>query len=138
VAIHPPSPASLFVFVYSSCGKCPFPTFQWSFPHIATVTSFPTPRLLGGCCHSCFLRPACLSTVPWGIAPPPPLWRSGHPTLFAMCLFCCCLFSLGFFSLFFPGWGSVCPGGYSDLSQGCLWEYHVLLISPGGLLLSSW
>jgi hypothetical protein len=32
----------------------------------------------------------------------------------------------GFFS-FFPGWGSVCPGGYADLAQGCLWEYHVPL-----------
>jgi hypothetical protein len=37
-----------------------------------------------------------------------------------------------FFS-FFPGWGSVCPGGYADLAQGCLWEYHVLLSSPCGL-----
>jgi hypothetical protein len=48
-----------------------------------------------------------------------PLWSSGHPTLFAMCLFfsaACLLFSL-FFS-FYPGWGSVCPGGYAVLSQG--------------------
>jgi hypothetical protein len=27
-------------------------------------------------------------------------------------------------SFCFPGWGSVCPGGYADLAQGCLWEYH--------------
>jgi hypothetical protein len=26
--------------------------------------------------------------------------------------------------LFFPGWRSVCPGGYADLAQGCLWEYR--------------
>jgi hypothetical protein len=45
------------------------------------------------------------------------------------------LFSL-FFS-FFPGWVLVCPGGYAELAQGCLWEYHVQLNSPGGLLLSS-
>jgi hypothetical protein len=33
---------------------------------------------------------------------------------------------------FFPGWGSVCPGGYADLAQGCLWEYRVLLSSLCG------
>jgi hypothetical protein len=37
-----------------------------------------------------------------------------------------------FFS-FFPGWESVCPGGYADLAQGCLREYHVPLSSPCGL-----
>jgi hypothetical protein len=42
------------------------------------------------------------------------------------------------FFCFFPGWGSVCPGGYVDLAQGCLWEYCMTLSSPGGLLLSSW
>jgi hypothetical protein len=31
---------------------------------------------------------------------------------------------------FSPGWESVCPGGYADLAQGCLWEYCVLLSSP--------
>jgi hypothetical protein len=24
----------------------------------------------------------------------------------------------------------VCPGGYADVAQGCLWEYHMLLSSP--------
>jgi hypothetical protein len=36
-------------------------------------------------------------------------------------------------SLFFPGWGSVCPGDYADLAQGCLWEYCMPLSSPWGL-----
>jgi hypothetical protein len=36
---------------------------------------------------------------------------------------------------FFPGWGSVCPGGYANLAQGCLWEYHVPFSSPCGLCL---
>jgi hypothetical protein len=36
------------------------------------------------------------------------------------------------FVFFSPGWGSVCPGGYADLAQGCLWEYHVLLSSSCG------
>jgi hypothetical protein len=33
-------------------------------------------------------------------------------------------------SLFFPMWALVCPGGYADLAQGCLWKYHVPLSSP--------
>jgi hypothetical protein len=28
-----------------------------------------------------------------------------------------------------------CPGGYADLAQGCLWEYHMPLSSPCGLCL---
>jgi hypothetical protein len=42
----------------------------------------------------------------------------------------------GFFFSFFPGWRLVCPGGYADLAQGCLWEYHMPLSSPCGLHLS--
>jgi hypothetical protein len=46
-------------------------------------------------------------------------------------------YSVWFFSLFYfpPGVGSVCPGGYADLAQGCLWEHHMLLSSPRGLLI---
>jgi hypothetical protein len=47
------------------------------------------------------------------------------------------LFIIQFFFSFFPGWGSVCPGGYADLAQGCLWEYCMPLSLPGGLLLPS-
>jgi hypothetical protein len=70
---------------------------------------------------------ACLFTVLKGI-PLLPLWRSVCPTLFAMCLHCsyCLLLSLSFF----PRWGSVCLGGYADMAQGYLWEYHVPLSSP--------
>jgi hypothetical protein len=64
--------------------------------------------------------------------PLPPLRHSRRPALFAKCLFCCCLL---FSFSFFPGWGSVCPGGYADLAQHCLWEYHVPLSSPCGLRL---
>jgi hypothetical protein len=34
-------------------------------------------------------------------------------------------------SLFFPRWSLVCPGGYTALSQACLWEYRVPWSSPG-------
>jgi hypothetical protein len=61
--------------------------------------------------------------------PLPPLWCSGCPVLFAMCLFCYCLL---FNFSFFPWVVSVCPGGYADLAQGCLWECCVLLSSPCG------
>jgi hypothetical protein len=133
VVLHQPSLAGLFI--YSSRGKWHFPPLQWGFPHTATFTSFPAPRLLGVCRCSCLLWLACLFTVPWGIAPPPFFGTQGTPPSL-LCVFCCCLFSL-FFS-FFPRWGSVCPGGYADLAQGYLWEYHVLLSSPGDLHLSSW
>jgi hypothetical protein len=87
--------------------------------------------LLGARHRFCPLQPglACLFTVP-GRSPLPTLWCSGHPTLFVMCLYCsyCLLLSFSFS----PGWGLVCPGGYADLAQGCLWKYHVPLSSPCG------
>jgi hypothetical protein len=54
--------------------------------------------------------------------PSPNLWHSVRPTLFPACLYCsyCLLVSFSFF----PGWRSVCPGGYAALAQGCLWEYR--------------
>jgi hypothetical protein len=101
----------------------------WSFPPTAAFTSFPTLD-----CWVCAAAPAgrrvCLQ-LQEGF-PSPPLRHSCCPTLFATCLYCsyCLLLSFSFF----PGWGSVCPGGYADLAQGCLWEYHIPLSSPCGLL----
>jgi hypothetical protein len=64
----------------------------------------------------------------WEGFPSPTLWCSVCPTLFATCLYCsyCLLLSFSFF----PGWGSICPGGYADLAQGCLWKYRIPLSSP--------
>jgi hypothetical protein len=47
---------------------------------------------------------------------------SVHPTLFPTCLYCsyCLLLSFSFI----PRWRLVCPVGYADLAEGCLWEYH--------------
>jgi hypothetical protein len=79
--------------------------------------------LLGVSHRSCLLWPAYLFIVP-------PLRHSGHPpSLLRVFIVLIAYYSV---SLFFPGWGSVCPGGYADLAQGCLWEYHVPLISPCG------
>jgi hypothetical protein len=113
------------MFVHSSCGKWVFPPLLWSFRPSATLTSFPAP----GCWARAPLPPEPL----WPALlvylqsregfPSPNLWRSGCPTLFPACLYCsyCLLLSFSFF----PGWRSVCPGGYAALSQACLWEYRV-------------
>jgi hypothetical protein len=63
---------------------------------------------------------------------PPPLFstQGALPSLLGVFFVVFAYYSV-FFS-FFPGWGSVCPGGYADLAQGCLCEYHVLLSSPCG------
>jgi hypothetical protein len=115
------------VFVYNSCGRGVLPPLLWSFPPSATLTSFAAPG-----CWACAPAPT-LSGQAWLVYlqfregfPSPPLRR---PTLFATCLYSYCL--LLSFS-FFPVWGSVCPGGYADLAQGCLWKYHVPLSSPCG------
>jgi hypothetical protein len=42
-----------------------------------------------------------------------------------------------FFPLFSLGRGQSVQGAIADVAQGCLWEYHMLLSSPGGLRLSS-
>jgi hypothetical protein len=126
VTLHLLSLASMFI--YSSRGKWVFPPLLWSFPPTATLQAFPL--LIAGVCHrSCLLRPG-LFIYSSRRNSPPRFQCSGCPTLFATCLFCC--FCLLFSFSFFPGWGSVCPGGYADLSQGCLWEYHVPLSSPCG------
>jgi hypothetical protein len=122
VALHPLSPASLFI--YSSCRKCPFPPLLWSFPPTATFTSFPTLD-----CWVCAATPAFSSWLVGRGCPSPPLQHSGCPTLFATCLFFVVDYYSVFFS-FFPGWGMVCLGGYADLAQRCLWEYHMPLSSP--------
>jgi hypothetical protein len=113
VALHLPSLASLFI--YSSLGKCPFPALQWSFPHTATFTSFPSPRLLGGGCRSCLLWPAYLFTVPWGIA---------SPTLFiaqgALPSLLCVFFVVVCYLVFFPSLFSL-GGGQSVQGPMLIW-----------------
>jgi hypothetical protein len=118
-----PSPAGLFI--YSSHGKWGFPPLLWSFPPTATFISFPAPG-----CWVCAASPAFSSWLVRDFPSPPSVLRVLCPP--SMCLFCCYCLLFSFFSL---GWGSVCPGGYADLAQGCLWEYRVLLSSPCGLCL---
>jgi hypothetical protein len=120
------------MFIYSSHGKWVFPHLLWGFPPSATLTHFPAPG-----CWVCAATPALSGQAQldylqfWEGFPSPPLWHSGHPTVFATCLYCsyCLLLSFSFFLR----WGSVCLGGYADLAQGCLWKYHIPLSSPCGL-----
>jgi hypothetical protein len=63
--------------------------------------------------------------------------QGAPPSLLCVFFIVVVYYSVWFF-LCFLWWGSVCPGGYAELAQGCLWEYSVPLSSPGGLLLSSW
>jgi hypothetical protein len=95
-----------------------FPPLLWSFPPTAIFTSFPSPG-----CWACATAPAFSS-----------LLRA--PCLLCYMFFCCYCLLFSFFFSFFPEWGSVCPGGYADLAQDCLWEYQVPLSSPCGQHLS--
>jgi hypothetical protein len=86
--------------------------------------------LLDVCCHSCLLRPSLF--IYSSVRDSPPLLfgaQSAPPSLLHVFIVLSAYYSV---SLFFPGWGSVCPGGYVDLPQGCLWEYRVPLSSPCG------
>jgi hypothetical protein len=105
------------MFVYSSHGKWVFLPLLWSFPPSATLTSFPAP----GCWVPTLppLLPEALGLS--GLFIYSPGKGSGHPTLFPACLYCSYYLLLSF--SFFPGWRSVCPGGYAALSQACLWGY---------------
>jgi hypothetical protein len=103
------------MFVYSSRGK-------WIFP---PLTSVPAP----GCWARAPLPPEALRPT-WLVYlqsregfPSPNLQRSGRSTLFPACLNCSYCLVLSF-SFFFPGWRSVCPGGYAALAQACLWGYR--------------
>jgi hypothetical protein len=116
-------------------GLCPSPTPVERATRQPLLQAFPTSRLLGKCRYS-WPPPAGLFIYSSGA-----LWSSGCPALFATCLFFFQLlvyYSVCFFLFFFPlgGW-SVYSGGYADLAQGCLWEYHTLLSSLGGLHLLS-
>jgi hypothetical protein len=114
----------------------PSPLSGGTFNKIAAVISFPLSKVAG---WVLLLLPSLAGLLnyssPEGLLLPHSLGL-GHPTLFATFLFSCLFIVQFVFSLFFPpGWGSVCPGGYADLAQHCLWEYHISLSPPGGLRL---
>jgi hypothetical protein len=117
------------VFIYSSHGKWVFPPLLWSFPLSATLTSFPAPGCWARAPNLALSGQAQVVYLQfWEEFPSLPLQHSGCPTLFPTCLYCSYCLLLGF--SFFSRLGSVCPGGYADLAQGCLRKYHIPLSSP--------
>jgi hypothetical protein len=91
--------------------------------------------LLGVCRCSCLLQPGLFIYSSVRDFPSPPFGAQGTPPSLLCVFFVVIVYYSVFFS-FFPGWGSVCPGGYAaDLAQGGLCKYCVPLSSPCGLLL---
>jgi hypothetical protein len=126
---HLPSLAGGRVYLRFTWGSAP-PPLQWSFPHDSH-------------CYKLSLLQACWVGVSTGAfsslfiysshegVPFPTLRSSGHPVLFATCLFffffsCSFIIQFGFFYFLFLWTGSVCPGGYADLSQGVLHATYLL------------
>jgi hypothetical protein len=123
VTLHLLSQAGLFI--YSSRGKWAFYPLLWSFPPTAAFTSFPAPD-----CWAVLLLLSSPASVFVYSSMRDFFDAQGAPPSLLRVFFCyCLLFSFSFF----PGWRLVCPGGYADLAQGCLWEYCVPLRSPCGL-----
>jgi hypothetical protein len=125
------------VFIYNSHGKWAFPSLLWSFLPTTNFTSFPAPG-----CWEFAAAPAFSGRLVYlqfheGL----PLsassaLRAPRPLCYVSFFFCFAYYPV--FFPFFPGRVSVCPRGYADLAQGCLWEYHMLFSSPGGLHLPKW
>jgi hypothetical protein len=123
VTLHPLSLACCLFTAHVGSGSSPLSCGVFLPPPLLQAFQL----LVAGCSPTLRPDPAFLLTVP-GRIPLPPFRSSGRPTLFATCLYCsyCLLLSFSFF----PGWRSVCPGGYAVLAQGCLWEYCIPLSSP--------
>jgi hypothetical protein len=84
--------------------------------------------LLGMCRSACLLQPSLFIYSSMRDSPPTFFGTLGAPpSLLHVFIVLIAYYSV---SLFFPGWGSFCPGGYADLAQGCLWEYHIPLSLP--------
>jgi hypothetical protein len=80
--------------------------------------------LLGMCCRSCFLQPACE-----GFPLPPFSTQGTPPSLLCVFFVVTSYYSDSLFSL---GGGQSVQGGYADMTQSCLWEYRIPLSSPCG------
>jgi hypothetical protein len=133
VTLHQLSQAH--VFVYSSHGKWAFPPSPVEFSSHHHFYKLSHSWLLGVCHRSCLLQPACCEGFP---LPHSSMLRVPHHLCYMSFLL---LLIIQFFFPFYPGWGSVCPGGCADLAQGCLWENRVLLSSPSGhccLVVAAW
>jgi hypothetical protein len=125
VTLYPLSQASMFVYLQFmwEVGLPPSPV-EFSFLHHSHKISCSW--LLGMRRLSRPLQLAGMFIYSSRRDSPPPLFSAqGTPP----CYPCVFIVLIAYYSvsLFFPGWGSVCPGGYADLSQvvcGCT-TYHL-------------
>jgi hypothetical protein len=90
------------VFIYSSHGKWVFPPSPVEFSSHHLYYKLSRSWLLGGCCHSCLLQPACLFTVPLTLTLRVPL-----PLCYVSFLLLLFIIQFGFFSVFSGGGRSV-------------------------------
>jgi hypothetical protein len=122
VTLHPHCQACMFI--YSSCGRWVFPPLLCSSPPSSTLTSFPAPgswACAPAPTRGSLARPGCLFTVTGRIPfPQSSVLSAPHPLSHVSLLFLLLITQF----LFFPGWRSVCPGGYAALAQACLWGYR--------------
>jgi hypothetical protein len=120
-------PACLFI-VHVGCGSSPLSCGVF-FP-LPLSQAFPL--LVAG--HTPLLPPSLarpsLFIYNSGRDSPPLSFALRLPHPLAICLIV--LIAYYSVSLFPPGEGSVGPGGYTDLAQGCLWKYRVPVSSPCG------
>jgi hypothetical protein len=87
-------------------------------------------RLLGVCHCSWLLRPELFIYSSVRDSPPPLFGAQGTPPSLLRVFIV--LIAITQFLFFLSGWGLVCPGGYADLAQCCLWEYRIPLSSLCG------
>jgi hypothetical protein len=112
---------------------CPSPPLHWSFHITAAVTSFQLHKVAGRVLPLLpSLATLFIYSSPEGLLIPHSL-ELGVPSppcyvffiFFQLLVYYSVCFILFVFSPL--KWGSVCPGGYAYLAQGCLWEYRMLL-----------
>jgi hypothetical protein len=117
---HLLQPACLFTVRMKEC-----PSFPpgWSVPHFSCCYKLSPHRVCwAGAATPAFSHWLIYLQFDCGVPLPHfPELRAPRPLCYLSFFFFSCLFIIQFvFFSFFPGWGSVCPGGYADLSQGCL------------------
>jgi hypothetical protein len=110
-----------------------------SFAPTTTFTSFHAPGCWVSAAAPAFCGRLAYLQFHEGFPLPPSELKVPHPLCYV-----CFLLLLLIIPFFSPAWGSVCPGDYVDLTQGCLWEYTVCLghfvvhVFPSGLGACVW
>jgi hypothetical protein len=130
--LHLPSPAGMFI--YSSCGKCPFPRVQWAFLTDPLLQDFPLqdPLLLPSTADLFIYN--SMSDCP----SPPSALRASHPLCYVSVFVVAIYYSVWFFSLFSLGRGQSVQGATLIWpravcgSTACHLAHLVVCFSPAG------